>query len=109
MYAIRSYYGLLVLASVGAASAAPPSVSVIFSANNDFYQGIYESFSATLKSLHYDSSRLRVFVQHPNPDYFSWANSARRAVAAGSDVLVTLGAAATRVALRETSSSYNFV
>jgi len=96
--------GLLLLIWVSAATAAPPSVSVIFSADNDFYQRVFESFTATLTRLNYDASRLKVFVQHPHPDYYSWANSARRAVATGNQALITLGAAATRVALRETSS-----
>jgi putative ABC transport system substrate-binding protein len=41
-------------------------------------------------------------VQSPNPDPISWANSVRKAVAIGADIIVTYGAPATLAAMRET-------
>lgn len=90
------------LSPVPAGLCGPLRASVIFSADNVLYRQTYQAFSATLKELGYGPERLQVFVQKPNPDLFSWANSARRADAAGVDALVTFGLPVTRIALRET-------
>ncbi len=92
---------LTLLGSTGFAFAAADQVGVIFSAPNDTYQRVYQALSTSLRQKGYGAERLRLIPQHPNPDYISWANSARRLEAAGSRVIVTLGAPATRVALKE--------
>jgi putative tryptophan/tyrosine transport system substrate-binding protein len=49
----------------------------------------------------YDQSSVEVITQTPNPDPISWANSIRKFSAIGADLIVTYGAPATLVALRE--------
>jgi len=79
-------------------------VGIIFSSDNAYYRETYHHFSQELSRLGYDSSQLKQFIQRPNADIFSWANSARRAEAAGATALVTFGSPVTRVALQETDS-----
>jgi len=88
--------------SVGSA-ADTHSVGVVLSVDNTLNRSTYNAFSETLEVLGYGPDKLRVFVQKPHADLFSWANSARRADAAGVDALVTIGLPMTRVALLETA------
>jgi len=93
---------LVVFSPVCALGAAPQTVGVVFSVDNSLNRTIYQSFTETLQTLDYGSDKLSIFIQKPHSDLFSWANSARRAEAAGADILVTFGSPMTRVALRET-------
>jgi len=95
---------LLGVSSPCQAGTAPFSVGVVFSADNSLNRETYKAFTRTLHASGFGPDKLKLFVQKPHADLFSWANSARRAEAAGIDVLVTFGSPVTRIALRETSS-----
>jgi putative ABC transport system substrate-binding protein len=45
--------------------------------------------------------KVKVYVQNPNPDAMSWANSIRKAVGGGANLIITYGAPVTLIAKKE--------
>jgi putative tryptophan/tyrosine transport system substrate-binding protein len=67
------------------------------------YREAHKAFVKALVLKGYDQSNVEVITQTPNPDPISWANSIRKFNAIGADIIVSYGAPATQVALRETN------
>jgi putative tryptophan/tyrosine transport system substrate-binding protein len=98
--------GMLVLLCVGALSpphtvAADSTVAVLITGNLPRYRVAHDAFLQILETGGYGQDKARIFVQTPNSDRMSLANAARRAVAAGADILIVYGAPAADVARRE--------
>jgi len=94
---------LAVLLAPSMACAAADKVGVIFTADSGMYRETFAAFEETLEQEGFGPARVAFLPQHPNPDYYSWANSARRLEGAGAKVIVALGAPAARVAMKETT------
>jgi len=65
------------------------------------YRQAHEALEAILRTGGFDESKIKIFVQTPNVDKMSLANSIRRSVAAGASLVITYGAPATLVAAQE--------
>lgn len=92
---------LLVLLCPGGASAAGKTVGVIFTGDLPRYQEAHRAFVSALARAGFDQSKVSIYVQTPNPDPMSWANSARKFAGVGVDVIVAYGAPAALAAVRE--------
>src|SRR5208283_4290884 len=84
------------------AHAAGKLVVAVLTCDATRYREAHRTFVKTLTANGYDQSNLDIIVQSPNLDPISWANSVRKAVAIGADIIVTYGAPATLAAMRET-------
>jgi putative ABC transport system substrate-binding protein len=76
-------------------------VAVILTGDLPRYREAHEAFVNLLHSGGMNEEKIRIYVQTPNPDPMSWANSVRKAVAVGADLIVTYGAPATLAAQKE--------
>lgn len=98
---------LLTAMSLGmgsAAWAADKSIGVVFSGDLSRYREAHKAFVTALARAGFDQGHVSIYVQTPNPDPMSWANSVRKFVAVEVDVIVAYGAPAALAALRETDS-----
>jgi len=86
------------------ARAGDKFVAVIITGDLPRYQQAHASFMKILTAGGLSRDQVEVYVQTPHPDAMSWANSIRKAVGLGADLLVTYGAPATLVAKREARS-----
>lgn len=75
-------------------------VSVILPGNLERYRLAEEAFETRLVELP-PLGNLRIYVQNPNPDTGSLANSARKAVALEAELIIAYGAQAAAAAQRE--------
>ena len=94
----------LVTISAGPAYSADKFVAVIITGDLPRYQQAQAAFMDILRAGGLDESKVEVYVQTPNPDPISWANSVRKAVGVSADLIITYGAPATLVAKREARS-----
>lgn len=94
--------GLLVIFCAVPAHAAGKLIVAVLTCDASRYREAHRTFVKTLTSNGYDQGNLDIIVQSPNPDPISWANSVRKAVAIGADLIVTYGAPVTLAAMRET-------
>jgi len=85
----------------GGASTPELTVGVVMSDKLPQFEKAHKSFMKELEKEGYGPGDVKVYVQSPNPDPMSWANSVRKFVSVGVDVIVTYGAPATSVALKE--------
>ncbi len=93
----------------GAAVATPAMaktkfVAVVITGDLLRYQQANDAFLKILEAGGLTKDQIDVYVQTPNPDPISWANSIRKAVGVGADLIVTYGAPATLVAKQEARS-----
>jgi len=100
-------FTLISLLAVMAASAFPAIaagklVAVVMTSDINRYRDAHRSFVKTLAANGYDQGNMDIIVQSPNPDPISWANSVRKVIAIGADIIITYGAPATLAAMRET-------
>jgi ABC-type uncharacterized transport system substrate-binding protein len=86
------------------AMAAEKTIGVVFSGDLSRYQEAHKAFVTALAKAGFDQGKVSIYVQTPNPDPMSWANSARKFVAVEVDVIVAYGAPAALAALKETST-----
>jgi putative ABC transport system substrate-binding protein len=93
---------LLVIFCSVPAHAAGKLVVAVLTCDASRYREAHRTFVKTLATNGYDQGNLDIIVQSPNPDPISWANSIRKAVAIGADIIVTYGAPVTLAAMRET-------
>jgi putative ABC transport system substrate-binding protein len=75
-------------------------VAVVITGDLPRYKEAHESFVKILRAGGLTEEKVRIYVQTPNPDPMSWANSIRKAVGVGADLIVTYGAPATLAAKR---------
>ncbi len=92
---------LLLVVICGTSAAKERLVSVILVKNQPRYAKVHKEFLSQFKQKTHLQDR--VYVQTPNADYMSLRNSVRKAVALGSDLIITYGASATLAAQAETS------
>jgi putative ABC transport system substrate-binding protein len=92
---------LVMTTAPGLARAKGEFIAVIITGNLPRYQQAHGAFMEVLQSGGWGQDRVTVYVQTPNPDPLSWANSIRKAVGVGADLIVTYGAPATLVAKKE--------
>lgn len=90
---------LLVVSGAGSAWTSDKLVSVILTGDLERYRVVHQTFLLELSP-----EQVKVYTQQPNADPLSLANSIRKAVAIDSDLIVTYGAQAAMVAMREVSS-----
>ena len=97
---LRGAVGLIIIFSVLFCLAEPGAaadqclISVIKPGNLSHLDLLHQKFSEQLLA----ASPCRIYLQSPNADDMSLRNSVRKAVAVGSDLIVTYGAAATLAA-----------
>src|SRR5512133_1247946 len=96
---------LLLLASVvafsGSVAAEQQFVAAVITGDLQRYRDAHEAFIKILRVGGMTEEKVRVHVQVPNPDPMSWANSVRKAVGGGADLIITYGAPVTLVAKKE--------
>jgi len=76
-------------------------VAVVITGNLPRYKEAHEAFVKILRAGGMGEDKVKVFVQTPNPDAMSWANSIRKAVGVGADLIITYGAPVTLIAKKE--------
>ncbi len=81
--------------------AADKFMAVIITGDLPRYKQAHDAFVKILRKGGMTEDKVEIFVQKPNPDPMSWANSIRKAVGVGADVIVTYGAPATLVAKKQ--------
>jgi putative ABC transport system substrate-binding protein len=81
-------------------SAAGQMVGVIMTGDIPYYQDIHAAFTKAMGR----KPGLEIIVQTPAPEPMAWANSAKKLVTIGSDIIVTYGAPATLTTMKATSS-----
>ena len=82
------------------ALAADKTIGVIMTGNSSYYREIHKAF---IESLTTEGIKADIILQTPMPDPLSWANSARKLAAVGSDIIISYGAPATISASKEIS------
>jgi putative ABC transport system substrate-binding protein len=76
-------------------------VAVVITGDLPRYKQAHEAFVNILHAGGLTEEKVQIYVQTPNPDPMSWANSIRKAVGVGADLIVTYGAPVTLVAKKE--------
>lgn len=99
---LRLYLGMIALLIVpGLAPAADEClIAVIKSKNQPRHELIHQAFAEQIAD-----ADCRIYVQSPNPDYMSFRNSARKAVAIGADIIVAYGTTAALAVETETHNA----
>ena len=92
---------LLTVCAVPAHSAGK-LVTAVLSSDSARYRDAHRAFVKILAQNGYDQNNVEIVVQRPNPDPISWANSVRKVMAIGADLIVAYGAPITLTAMRET-------
>lgn len=81
--------------------AADKFLAVVITGDLPRYRQAHEAFMRILRKGGMTEEKVEVFVQTPNPDPMSWANSIRKAVGVGANLIVTYGAPASLVAKKQ--------
>lgn len=76
-------------------------VAVIITGDLHRYREAHEAFVKVLRAGGLSEDKVKIYVQTPNPDPMSWANSIRKAVGVGADIIVAYGAPAAMAAKKE--------
>lgn len=103
----RRFSFILIVALVVGVFAQTPAickdqfVAVVITGSLPRYKEAHEAFVKILRTGGMGEDKVKVFVQTPNPDAMSWANSIRKAVGVGADLIITYGAPVTLVAQKE--------
>jgi putative tryptophan/tyrosine transport system substrate-binding protein len=84
------------------ALAAVKLVAVVLTSDITRYRDAHRAFVKTLAANGYNEGNMDIIIQSPNPDPISWANSVRKVIAVGADIIITYGAPVTLAAMRET-------
>jgi putative ABC transport system substrate-binding protein len=82
-------------------ATAEPILAAITTADLPRYQEAHAALATILKAGGFGDGQLKIFVQKPNADKMSLANSLRRTQAAGAALIVTYGSRATQLAQTE--------
>jgi putative ABC transport system substrate-binding protein len=82
------------------AFGAGKTIGVIMTGDIPYYQAIHKAFTDKMSG----KSDVEIIVQTPAPEPMAWANSAKKLVTIGSDLIVTYGAPATLSTMKATSS-----
>jgi putative ABC transport system substrate-binding protein len=76
-------------------------VASIITGDLQRYHSAHDAFIKILRAGGMGEDKVKIYVQSPNPDAMSWANSIRKAVGGGADLIITYGAPVTLVAQKE--------
>lgn len=101
---VNSFIALFSMAffiTAGPAAAAEKTIGVIMTGNIPYYKEMHKSFIEGLAAE--GLGKVEIVLQTPTPEPMSWANSARKLVSIGANVIVTYGAPATLITIAETS------
>lgn len=91
----------LLVADVGVLCAEQQFVASVITGDLQRYRNAHDAFMKILRAGGMSEDKVKVHVQSPNPDAMSWANSIRKAVGGGADLIITYGAPVTLVAKKE--------
>jgi putative tryptophan/tyrosine transport system substrate-binding protein len=91
----------MVLADVSVLCAEQQFVASVITGDLPRYRSAHEAFMKILRAGGMGEDKVKVYVQSPNPDAMSWANSVRKAVGGGANLIITYGAPVTLVAKKE--------
>ena len=97
------FCAILVLGAA-VADAGDRIIGVVMSGNIGYYQEVHRAFANGLIKEGYDRRKVDTLLQMPAPDPLSWTNAVRKLIVADVNVLVTYGAAASMLAMKETKS-----
>lgn len=89
------------IADVGILWAEQQFVASVITGDLQRYRSAHDAFMKILRAGGMGEDKVKVYVQNPNPDAMSWANSIRKAVGGGADLIITYGAPVTLVAKKE--------
>jgi putative ABC transport system substrate-binding protein len=91
----------MVIADVGELCAEQQFVASVITGDLQRYRSAHDAFMKILRAGGMGEDKVKVYVQSPNPDAMSWANSIRKAVGGGANLIITYGAPVTLVAKKE--------
>lgn len=91
----------IMVADSGVLCAEQQFVAAVITGDLQRYRGAHEAFLKILRAGGMSDEKVKVYVQSPNPDAMSWANSIRKAVGGGANLIITYGAPVTLVAKKE--------
>ena len=94
------FFAMLV-ADAGVLCAEQQFVASVITGDLQRYRNAHDAFMKILRAGGMSEDKVKVHVQSPNPDAMSWANSIRKAVGGGADLIITYGAPVTLVAKKE--------
>lgn len=83
---------LLIGALLPATVQAEQFIAVVVTGDLPRYKAAHEAFVNILRTAGMSEDKLKIYVQTPNPDKMSWANSLRKATGVGADLVITYGA-----------------
>lgn len=92
---------LTLVVDVGSSCAEQQFIASVITGDLQRYRSSHDAFVKILRAGGMDEGKVKIYVQTPNPDAMSWANSIRKAVGGGADLIVTYGAPVTLVAKKE--------
>lgn len=84
-----------------ATAAAETTIGVVMTGNIPYYKEMHKAFTEGIAAE--GLGKIELVLQTPTPEPLSWANSVRKLIAVGADLIVTYGAPATLTAIAETS------
>lgn len=76
-------------------------VAAVITGDLQRYRTAHDAFLKILRAGGLSEEKVKIYVQSPNPDAMSWANSIRKAVGGGADLIITYGAPVTLVGKKE--------
>jgi putative ABC transport system substrate-binding protein len=91
----------MVIADIGEVCAEQQFVASVITGDLQRYRSAHDAFMKILRAGGMGEDKVKVYVQSPNPDAMSWANSIRKAVGGGANLIITYGAPVTLVAQKE--------
>ncbi len=91
----------LALFSANPAHAAKPFVAAIITGDLPRYRLAHDAFVNAIRQQGLTEDKVEIYEQRPHPDPISWANSIRKAVGIGADLILTYGAPTTLAAKKE--------
>ena len=92
---------VILMADVPLLCAEQQLVASIITGDLQRYHNAHDAFIKILRAGGMGEDKVKIYVQSPNPDAMSWANSIRKAVGGGSNLIITYGAPVTLVAKKE--------
>jgi len=92
---------VFMIADVGVLCAEQQFIASVITGDLQRYRSAHEAFLKILRAGGMTEDKVKVYVQTPNPDVMSWANSIRKAVGGGANLVITYGAPVTLVAKKE--------
>lgn len=91
----------IMVADVGVLRAEQQFVAAVITGDLERYRHAHDAFMKILQAGGMGKDKVKIYVQSPNPDPMSWANSIRKAVGGGANLIITYGAPVTLIAKKE--------